>query len=233
MSDQNPTELAYPRENTSKDWNYVPDLPLTDPSIFSRPMDIGLITRWFRRNWLSLSERVLLLLLVIAAYYLLYPSLESAKIFAIAWIAQTYLVNLAIVFSCAGGLHWYFYMRKKQGLRLKFDHRDQTRSNRSFKFSDQVKDNMFWTMTSGVGQLTAFQVITMWLMANGYAPVITLEDNPVWLYRLDHSAAGLVGVSFLLGAQTAAYAVFLHAVSCPASSKHQYWPMVGHVDAPG
>ncbi len=180
MSDQNPTEPAYPRENTSKDWNYFPDLPLTDPSIFSRPMDIGLIARWFRRNWLSLSERVLLLLLAIAAYYLLYPSLESAKIFAIAWIAQTYLVNLAIVFSCAGGLHWYFYMRKKQGLRLKFDHRDQTRSNRSFKFSDQVKDNIFWTMTSGVGQLTAFQVVTMWLMANGYAPVITLEDNPVW-----------------------------------------------------
>ena len=39
---------------------------------------------------------------------------------------------------------------------------------------------MFWTMTSGVAQLTAFQVITMWLMANGYAPVITLEDNPIW-----------------------------------------------------
>ena len=180
MGNKGPTEAAYPGENTSNDWNYFPDLPLTDPSLFSRPMDIGFIAKWFCLNWLSLSERVLLLLLAIAAYYLLYPSLESAKIFAISWIAQTYLVNLGIIFACAGGLHWYFYMRKGQGKRLKFDHRDQNRNNRSFKFSDQTKDNMFWTMTSGVVQLTAFQVITMWLMANGYAPVITLEDNPIW-----------------------------------------------------
>ena len=92
MGNKGPTEAAYPGENTSNDWNYFPDLPLTDPSLFSRPMDIGFIAKWFCLNWLSLSERVLLLLLAIAAYYLLYPSLESAKIFAISWIAQTYLI---------------------------------------------------------------------------------------------------------------------------------------------
>ena len=39
------------------------------------------------------------------------------------------------------------------------------RQNRKFNFNDQVKDNMFWTLSSGLAQLTGFQVVTMWLMA--------------------------------------------------------------------
>ena len=39
---------------------------------------------------------------------------------------------------------------------------------------------MFWSLGSGVVQLTAFMVITMWLMANGYAPTITATSNPIW-----------------------------------------------------
>jgi len=180
MSDQSVGEQARPGENSSKDWNYFPDLPLQDPSIFSRPTDIRFVAGWFRHNWLALSERVILLLLAIAGYFFLYPSLESAESFAFGWVAQTYVVNLALVGICAGSLHWYFYIRQGQGKRLKFDHRGQTKNNRAFKFSDQVKDNMFWTMTSGVAQLTAFQVVTMWMMANGYAPVITFQGSPVW-----------------------------------------------------
>ncbi len=33
---------------------------------------------------------------------------------------------------------------------------------------------------SGVAQLTAYQVLTMWLMANGYAPMITFAAHRVW-----------------------------------------------------
>jgi Delta7-sterol 5-desaturase len=35
------------------------------------------------------------------------------------------------------------------------------RQNRKFNFNDQVKDNMFWALSSGVAQLTGFQVVTM------------------------------------------------------------------------
>ena len=39
---------------------------------------------------------------------------------------------------------------------------------------------MFWSLTSGVGQLTLFTAFTFWLMANGYAPVAMAADHPVW-----------------------------------------------------
>ncbi len=165
---------------TASEWNYHPDLPLKDPSIFSWPPSPGFLARWFARNWLTLSERVMIVILAVAAFYLLYPSLETAQTFAIGWIVQTWAVNMGLMIAIAGGLHWYFYMLKGQGQTLKFDKRPQAKGNRLWNFSNQVHDNMFWSLGSGVAQITAFQVLTMWLMANGYAPTITFASNPVW-----------------------------------------------------
>ncbi len=164
----------------SAEWNYHPELPLKDPSIFKWPPRAGFLARWFAANWLTLSERVIMVLLAVIAWLLFYPSLEAAHEFALGWILQTWAVNMGLMLAIGGGLHWYFYMRKGQGQTLKFDRRDQARGNRLWKFSDQVHDNMFWSLGSGVAQLTAFQVVTMWLMANGYAPTITLASNPLW-----------------------------------------------------
>jgi len=164
----------------SRDWNYHPDLPLADPSIFKWPPQPAFLAHWLAGNWLMLSERVVMVLIAIALYYTFYPSIDAAHEMAFGWIFQVWLVNLGVVFLCAGGLHWYFYMRKGQGKRLKFDARDQAKGNRLWNFSDQVHDNMFWTLTSGVAQLSAYQIVTMWLMANGYAPVITFAEHPIW-----------------------------------------------------
>ena len=164
----------------SREWNYHPDLPLADPSVFRWPPDPGFLARWLARNWLMLSERVMMVILAVILYLTAYPSIDTAQSFAIGWIAQVWAINMGLMIVIAGGLHWYFYMRKGQGKRLKFDHKDQARGNRLWTFADQVRDNMFWSLGSGVTQLTLWQVITMWLMANGYAPVITFAEHPVW-----------------------------------------------------
>lgn len=166
--------------NSSREWNHHPDLPLKDPSVFKWPPNPAFLARWFGRNWLTLSERVLMVVLAVALWAFVYPPLEAAQSFAVGWIAHVWLANMGLMILTAGGLHWYFYMRKGQGARLKFDRRDQAKGNSLWTFSDQVRDNMFWSLGSGVAQLTAFQVVTMWLMANGYAPVITFAESPVW-----------------------------------------------------
>ena len=172
MADQPPPK--------SRDWNYHPDLPLQDPSVFRWPPRAGFLLRWFGHNWLTLSERVMMVILAVLLWWFCYPSFAHAHTFAWGWVVQTYVVNLALVFICAGLLHWYFYMHRGQGKTLKFDHRDMMRGNKLWNFSNQVHDNMFWTMGSGVLQLTAIQVLTMWLMANGYAPMISPADHPIW-----------------------------------------------------
>lgn len=172
MSDTPPDRL--------REWNYHPDLPLHDPSIFKWPPQPGFLMRWFARNWLVLSERVIMVLLAVAMWLWVYPSFDTAKTFEFGWVARTYAINLVLVFAIAGLLHWYFYIRRGQGKQLKFDHRDMARGNKLWNFSNQVHDNMFWSLGSGVALLTAFMVVTMWLMANGYAPTITPAGNPLW-----------------------------------------------------
>ncbi len=157
------------------EWNYHPNLPLKDKSLFGNIKSPTFIAKWLFKNWLSISEFVLLAVVSIFLWFFCYPSLESVKIISFGWILQILIINFFVMFAFAGGLHWYFYIRRGQEKKLKFDHRDQTRNNSNFLFSDQVKDNMFWTLTSGVLNLTFFQSFTMWLMANGYIPLVTFH----------------------------------------------------------
>lgn len=169
-----------PNEPQNKAWNYHPKLPLNDPSIFQWPPNPAFLLGWFGRNWLMLSERVMMLILAIALYLWAYPSLETTKTWAFGWVFQIWIVNVVMMTVITGGLHWYFYMRKGQGNALKFDKRPQAKNNKLWNFSNQVHDNMFWTLGSGMAQLSAFQAVTMWLMANGYAPTLTFASNPIW-----------------------------------------------------
>ena len=166
-------------EPKSAAWNYHPELPLRDPSLFALGLSPRAWALWLARHWLTLSERVLMVSLAIALWAFAYPDLSRTGNFALGWIAQIWLVNCALMIVVAGGLHYWFYTRAGQGNRLKFDARGPSRG-KLWSFSNQVHDNMFWSLTSGVAQLTAFQVLIMWAMANGYAPVITLADNPIW-----------------------------------------------------
>lgn len=167
-------------EHSSAEWNYHPDLPLKNASIFQWPPSPAFLARWLAQNWLTLSERVIMVIASIGLWFLVYPPLEAAQSLSFGWIAQVWLVTFGVTFAVAGGLHWFFYMRKAQGLRLKFDKRGPAKGNRLWTFSDQVHDNMFWTLGPGVGFLTAYQVLILWAMANGWAPVITFAENPVW-----------------------------------------------------
>jgi sterol desaturase/sphingolipid hydroxylase (fatty acid hydroxylase superfamily) len=163
----------------SKEWNYHPDLPLADPSIFKWPLEPRFLGRWVLRNWLTLSERVMMVVLATLCWLFLYPSLETAKTLAFGWVIQVWLVNMWLMICIAGGLHLFFYVRRGQGKALKFDHRDPAKGNSLWNFSNQVHDNMFWSLGSGVLQVTVFQVLVMWLMGNGFVPTISLTSNPI------------------------------------------------------
>ena len=89
----------------SSKWNYHPPLPLANPSIFAWPPEPRFVTRWVLTNWLTLSERVMLVILSFAAWYWLYPSLEDSREFAFGWIFQTWIVNMGLMLAIAGGLH--------------------------------------------------------------------------------------------------------------------------------
>ena len=140
----------------SREWNYHPELPLADPSLFKWPPEPRFLSRWVFHNWLTMSERVMMVLLATLCWWLFYPALDAVKTFAFGWVLQVWLVNLCLMIGIAGGLHYFFYIRKGQGKTLKFDHRDPARGNQLWNFSNQVHDNVFWSLGSGVLQLTMY-----------------------------------------------------------------------------
>ena len=54
------------------------------------------------------------------------------------------------------------------------------RNNGSFTFRNQVLDNAFWSLVSGITIGTAYTVLWFWAAANGMAATTTWSGSPVW-----------------------------------------------------
>ena len=127
-----------------------------------------------------IGENLILVVLAVGCWFWLQPSLETTQSLEFGWIAFLFIRNLILMCLVAGGLHWYFHTRKKQGSELKFDKREMPAKARVYSFGNQLYDNMFWTLASGVAFWTAYEALMFWAMANGYAPVLLFSENPVW-----------------------------------------------------
>ncbi len=165
---------------SNKTWHYKPALPITVSPYFQWPFRLKPVLRWIAGGWLPVSERLIILLLAVVSVQLA-PSLEQAASFKAGWIAEIYLRNLVLMCLVAGGLHFYFYIWCRQGDERRFDTRAFATDSGVFTFRSQVRDNMFWTLASGVTIWTAYEVLMLWALANGYAPALSLPADLPWL----------------------------------------------------
>ncbi len=165
----------------SSAWNYTPELPVKVSPYFQWPPNAPQILRWITSGWLPVSERLIILVLAIIASLFFQPSAELTRNFESGWIAGIFVRNLVLMLMVAGGLHWYFYIARKQGDERRYDARPFARSNRVFTFGSQVRDNMFWTLASGVTVWTLYECLMLWALANGYAPQLSMPNQWYWL----------------------------------------------------
>jgi len=172
------------QDSHTKNWNYTPPLPLKSSPYFRWPPDIIAILKWIWSGWFPVSEKFIIVLISIISWIYFHPTLERCKIFAADWIIQIYLHNLVLMTLVAGSLHCYFYIWRKQGDERRYDARPLAQNSKKFTFNSQVRDNMFWTLASGVTIWTAYEAIMLWALANGYAPSLSLPEDIFWLVLL-------------------------------------------------
>ena len=165
-------------------WNHIPQVPVGVSPMFALPPNFGAILRWTLRQWLVVTERSILVVISLLSWLFFQPSLEVTATLSADWIAALYIRNLLLMVAVAGGLHLYFYSRKTQGDALRYDKRDLSDQKKIFSFKNQLADNMFWTLASGVTIWTLYEVLMFWSMGNGYAPVLYWSDNPIWFILL-------------------------------------------------
>ncbi|WP_435659805.1 sterol desaturase family protein [Leisingera caerulea] len=161
-------------------WHYRPNGPVPLNPLFSWPPRPAAVLAWYRGAWMEITSLTVCFLLALAIYAWLLPPLAEMAAFRPGWMLQVWLANLLPQAAVAGGLHWWLYMRKGQGMRKKFDKRDLSRGNGTFTFKNQVLDNIWWTLGSAITVATVYQWGIYWLMANGWVPVVTFAEAPVW-----------------------------------------------------
>ena len=164
------TSAENPGRSKKKLWHYHPEVPILVSSLFRRPFGFWAALKWVIGGWFPLSERLIILMIAFLSWLYFHPSLSRSREFEFEWIAQIFIRNLAVMFLVAGGLHLYFYVFRRQADDRHYDARPLKKNSRVFTFNNQVLDNMFWTCASGVTIWSAFEVMMMWGLANGYAP---------------------------------------------------------------
>ncbi|KIC25593.1 MULTISPECIES: sterol desaturase family protein [unclassified Leisingera] len=168
------------RDREAERWHYHPKGPVPLNPLFSWPPRPAAVLRWYRGAWMEITALSVPFVLALMAYAWFLPPLAEMASFNPGWMLQVWLANLVPQAAVAGGLHWWLYMRKGQGMQKKFDKRDLSRGNGTFTFKNQVLDNIWWTLGSAITVATVYQWGIYWLMANGWVPVVTFAEAPVW-----------------------------------------------------
>ena len=167
-------------------WHYRPAVPINTSPVFQLPFNLSNIGRWFLHRWFVVGENIIIVGIASLVWFFFQPSLDQVKHFSFAWVAQMFVRNVVLMVLVAGGLHYVLYRRRWQAEKLKFDPRELNGEGKKYTFKNQLLDNIFWTIVSGVFIWTAFEALMLWAMANGHIPMMLWAEHPLlfvlWLF---------------------------------------------------
>jgi sterol desaturase/sphingolipid hydroxylase (fatty acid hydroxylase superfamily) len=115
----------------------------------------------------------------IAVWFWATPSRSTMSSLDVGWIAFVFARNAVLLVAWCGAFHVWLYVRRSQDGRFKYNPRFPA-ANARFLFGSQTRENVFWSLASGLPIWTAWEVVTLWLFASGRIPWIGWADHPVW-----------------------------------------------------
>ncbi len=160
-------------------WNHHPGEVEMNPLYAWPPRPLAVI-RWYASFWVAVSSTTFCLLVAIAAVWLWLPSIDATGNFSWNWVLTIWLGMLLPQIIVAGGLHHWLYRRRAQASDLKYEERDLAHDNGTYTFRSQVRDNMFWTLASGITTATIYLILWFWAAGNGFVPQASFTASPVW-----------------------------------------------------
>ncbi len=163
----------------ARQWHYRPTVPIQTSPLFRLPPSVPGMFRWLAARWFVFGENTVIAVIACLTWLFFQPDLAQTKNVEFSWVAQMFVRNAVLISIVAGGLHYLLHVKKHQKQKLKFDPRELQPSGKIYTFKNQLHDNMFWTLTSGVFFWTAFEALMLWAMANGHISVMTWRENPV------------------------------------------------------
>jgi Delta7-sterol 5-desaturase len=165
---------------TSKNWNWHPDIPIKYSPLFEPKPKLLEVVRWFGQAWLPLTELTCYLLIAIVVWNWVQPPLSETTEFTFDWIGAVWARNLGMMILLTTFLHLWLHRWQKQDKAFRYLHKSPTEKHPKFLGGHQVRDNIFWTLASGVTLWTAYECFLWYSYANGHAPLVMFAENPIW-----------------------------------------------------
>jgi sterol desaturase/sphingolipid hydroxylase (fatty acid hydroxylase superfamily) len=100
------------------------------------------------------------------------------------WIWPILLRNTLLVAVFMSLAYYLLYVRRTQDTLYKYNKRWPDASNPSFFGGSQLVDNVFYSFVWATPIMTAWEVLGLWTLANGYTPTATWAASPVYLTML-------------------------------------------------
>ena len=188
--------------NVAGEWR--PDGAIALAPINAWPPAPKKIAKWaFRFSGFLWPYNAFWLLVAVVTWTWLTPSLTQMQTLEVWWIALILARNAALILACFGGMHLYFYVFRCQQDDLRYTTRPFAKGSKRFLFKDQVLDNMVRTLAFSVPIITAYEVATYWLFANGYLGLFDFGANQAlfwgWFALMVLLAPFIHAVHFYLG----------------------------------
>lgn len=172
-------DAAYGERNTRGVWK--PLAPIVYPPVFVWPArPVGFLKWLLGYPGFILPWNLLYVLLSIVLWLYLTPSLETMRSLGVGWIGYLLLRNTVIAFGFYGAFHLRLYVLKAQSGDFKFNPKWLAINNRAFLLGKQTADNMIRTLASAVPIWTAYEALTLWAFANGFVPIVSFEEHPIY-----------------------------------------------------
>ena len=168
--------------NTESD-GYRPSDPIGLPPIFAWPVRPIKSVKWLLIEFLF-PWGFIFVGLAIFSWNFLTPEIDisgppSLKFMGIIWLKNGLLLTIL-----SGSLHWWLYSRAGQGTKFKFSRRWPSRTSSRFLWHNQVYDNVFWSLASGVTVWSLFEAITLWAWVSDIIPKASWSVDTGYLISL-------------------------------------------------
>lgn len=188
-------DLKFGTRNKRGDW--APSARIEVAPLWSRPPQLGKILRWipgYLWPWNAFH-----LATALAYWHFVVPDVETMKTLNWGWALRLYAVNAAAIFVMYGSIELFFYVRRVQGTRFKYNGKfPSEQPSDVFWFKSQNIDNFLRSFFFSIPLWTAVEVFMLWCFANGFVPWLSWAGHPATLALLVLLAPAIHEVHFFL-----------------------------------
>ena len=176
--------------------NWAPNQPLEIAPFWLGKWNV--MGRWLLAYiW---PHNAIFMAVTMAYWYAVIPDTETLKSFSWMWMLKLHVVNSLGIFLLYGSVELFYYVKRKQGTRFKYNHKfPSEQPSDVFWFKSQNLDNFLRTFCISIPLWTLIESLTLWCFANGIGNWVDPSQHWVWLAVLVFLAPAIHEIHFFCG----------------------------------